>query len=90
MVGTFFRNRKNELCFAQVSNDEDIAAFYYAVTTKMIRAIMANGAEETIPADIGSDVHDILFPAQRLRVATLDPNGEPEREYWADITVGES
>lgn len=88
MVGTFYRNRKNELCFAQVAQEEDIAAFHYAVDTKMIRAIMVDGTEETIPANIGTDVHDILFPARRLRVATLNPEGEPEREYWAEVTVG--
>lgn len=88
MVGTFFRNKKNELCFAQISSDEDIKAFHYAVETKMIRAIMADGTEEAIPANVAVDVHDILFPARRLRVAALNNHGEAEREYWAEITVG--
>ena len=88
MIGIFLRNEENEICFVQVSRDEEIASFYYVARARMITAIMADGEEETVTSEIAPEIHQALVPATRILIAHLDEKGEVEREYWAALSIG--
>ena len=88
MIGIFLRNKENEICFVQVSRNGDIASFHYAAHAKMITVIMTNGEEETVTSEIAPEIHEALVPAERILVALLDDEGELEREYWTELSVG--
>ncbi len=88
MIGIFLRNKENEICFVQMSREGEIASFHYAAHARMITVIMTDGEEETVTSEIAPEIHEALAPAKQILVALLDDEGELEREYWAELTVG--
>jgi hypothetical protein len=88
MIGIFLRNRDNEICFVQVSKDEDIAAFHYTADPRIMTVMLETGEEETITSEIAPEIHEALVGQDQVLVALLDDTGELEREYWAEMTKG--
>ena len=89
MIGIFLRNKENEICFAQMSREGEIASFHYAAHARMITVIMTDGEEETVTSEIAPEIHEALVPARQILVALLDDAGELEREYWAELSVAQ-
>lgn len=88
MIGIFLRNKENSICFVQVSKDEDIAAFHYAGDAKMMTVMMKDGTEETITSEIAPEMHEVLMPVSQILVAQLDVQGNLEREYMTQLSIG--
>jgi hypothetical protein len=86
MIGVFLRNNEDEICFAQLSRDADIASFHYAPAARMIVAVMQDGEEEAITSEIAPEIHEALVKCNRILIALVDEAGEAEKEYWAEVT----
>lgn len=88
MIGVFLRNRENEICFLQGSKNVDIVSFHYTPSAKMMTVVMKDDTEETITSEIAPEISEVFVPDSQILIAQLDETGEPEREYWAQLTVG--
>jgi hypothetical protein len=87
MIGLFLRNKADAICFVQVSKGQDIESFHYSSDARMMSVTMKDGAEETITSEIAPEIGAVLKSSDIL-VVQLDTEGEFDREYNANLTVG--